>query len=218
MKPVASFVREIVDESEVALTALVEGYLNLSAYAKRIKPEVQRRARKDVAVGTIVVALCRYEIDARKRAALTPKVRLETISTRTALVEVSFNKTAKTTALLQAVYANEKLQEAEVLTVTSGIRELSLIFPEALKGEVLKVFKRETPTLIVEDLASLTLRFPPKYIHTPNAIFSMLRPLALNRINIVEVVSTYTELTVVVAQRDLQDAFAVLSELPHSGK
>jgi hypothetical protein len=36
----------------------------------------------------------------------------------------------------------------------------------------------------------------------------------LARINLVEVVSTYTELTVVVAQKDLQAAFAVLSRLP----
>jgi hypothetical protein len=89
-----------------------------------------------------------------------------------------------------------------------------LILPATLQGEVLKIFKGEAPTLVLENLASLTLRFPSRYLHTPNTTFALLRPLALNRINIVEVVSTYTELTVIVAEKDLQAAFAVLSRLP----
>ena len=110
------------------------------------------------------------------------------------------------------MYENEKLADADLLTITSGIREISLILPAALKGEVLKVFKGDKPTLIQEELASLSLRFPAHYLHTPNTIFALIRPFALNRINIVEVVSTYTELTVVVAEKDLQAAFAIMSK------
>jgi hypothetical protein len=214
MRPVASFVREILDESEIALTALIEGYLNLSAYAKKIQPEVERRAKRDVSAGTIVVALCRYEIDAKKRTPLTPRVKIESISTRSALAEVTFTKSQANRTRLRALHENEKLAEADLLTVTSGIREISLILPATLKGDVLKIFKGEAPTLVLENLASLTLRFPSRYLHTPNTTFALLRPLALNRINIVEVVSTYTELTVIVAEKDLQAAFAVLSRLP----
>jgi hypothetical protein len=214
MRPVASFVREILDESEIALTALIEGYLNLSAYAKKIQPEVERRAKRDVAAGTIVVALCRYEIDAKKRTPLTPKVKIESISTRSALAEVTFTKSQANRNRLRALHENEKLADADLLTVTSGIREISLILPATLQGEVLKIFKGEAPTLVLENLASLTLRFPSRYLHTPNTTFALLRPLALNRINIVEVVSTYTELTVIVAEKDLQASFAVLSRLP----
>lgn len=215
MRPVASIVREVLDESEVALTAFLDGYLNFSAYAKRIQPEVERRAKKEVAVGTIVVALSRYEIDAKKkRAPLTPKVKIESVSTRSALAELTFSKTQANRARLRALHENEKLADADLLTVTSGIREISLILPAALKGEVLKIFKGDSPTLVLENLASLTLRFSTRYINTPNTTFALLRPLALNRINIVEVVSTYTELTVVVAQKDLQTAFAVFSRLP----
>lgn len=213
MRPVAAVVREIVDESEIALSALSDGVLNLSAYAKKIRSEVSRRAKKEVAVGTIVVALCRYEIDAKKRARLFPKVKIESISTRSALVEMSFTKTAATVRRLRTLHENEKLAEADLLTVTSGIREISLILPSTLKSEVAKVFKGEKTTLVQDQLASLSLRFPAHYLHTPNTIFALIRPLALNRINIVEVVSTYTELTVVVAEEDLQAAFAVMSKL-----
>jgi hypothetical protein len=214
MKPIAAVVREIVDESEVILTALSSGVLNLSAYAKQIKTEVARRAKKDVPVGTIVVALCRYEFDAKKRTPLCPKVKIESISTRSALAEVTFAKSATNKARLRALHENEKLSDADMLTVTSGIREISLIIPAALKPEVLKVFKGDKPTMVQDNLASLTMRFSSRYLHTPNTTFALIRPLALHRINIVEVVSTYTELTVVVAEKDLQAAFAVMSQIP----
>jgi len=211
MKPVSSFVRDVIDESEVALTAMAEGYLNFSAYAKLIQSEVQRRAKREVSVGSIVVALCRYEIDARKKHRITPQVRVESISTRSSLVEVTFSRTRANRSKLRALHENSHLVEADILTVTSGIREISLIVPADLKDELLKVFKGEKPTLLVEGLASLTLCFSERYLHVPNTIFALLRPLALNRINIVEVVSTYTEMTIVVAERDLQRAFGVMS-------
>lgn len=214
MSTLASYVREILDESEVALSALLDGVLNLSAFAKKIQPEVARRARRDVSVGTIVVALCRYEPDVRKRGTLCPKVKIETISTRTGLTEITFAKTQATKARLKALHERPELLDADVLTITSGVREISLIVPATLTGAVRNVFRGDTPTLILEDLASLTLRFPSKYLHVPNTTYALLRPLALNRINLVEVVSTFTELTLVVASRDLERAFLVLNRLP----
>ena len=64
MKTVAAIVREIIDESEIALSALQAGILNLSAFAKKIQGDVSKRAQKNVTTGSIVVALSRYEYDA----------------------------------------------------------------------------------------------------------------------------------------------------------
>jgi hypothetical protein len=214
MKTVAAVVREIIDESEIALSALQSGVLNLSAYAKKIQADVSKRAGKNVTTGSIVVALSRYEYDAKKKTPLTPDVLVESISTRSNLTEVTFARTQSIRARLKDVHENKNLLEADILTVTSGVREVSLIVPTTLEKEVLEIFSDNEPTLILHDLACLTIRFPARYLHTPNTIFTLLRPLALNRINIVEVVSTYTELSVVVAEQDLQSAFAIFSNLP----
>lgn len=214
MKTVAAVVREIIDESEIALSALQSGVLNLSAYAKKIQADVSKRAGKNVTTGSIVVALSRYEYDAKKKTPLTPDVLVESISTRSNLTEVTFARTQSIRARLKDIHENKNLLEADILTVTSGVREVSLIVPTTLANEVLEIFSDNEPTLILHDLACLTIRFPARYLHTPNTIFTLLRPLALNRINIVEVVSTYTELSVVVAEQDLQSAFAIFSNLP----
>lgn len=214
MKTVAAVVREIIDESEIALSALQSGILNLSAFAKKIREEVSSRAGKSVTTGSIVVALSRYEYDAKKRTPLTPTILIESISTRSNLSELTFARTQTIRTRLKEIHENTNLLDAEILTVTSGIREVSLIVPSTLKNEVITIFSGTTPTLILEELACLTVRFPARYLHTPNTIFTLLRPLALNRINIVEVVSTYTELSIIVAEKDLQSAFTIFSKLP----
>lgn len=214
MKTIASYVREVLDESEVAFSALQEGFLNLTAYAKSIQAEVERRAKRDISVGTIVVAISRYELDTRKRLSILPKIRIESIAVRTGLAEVTFGQSRATRRKLRALYEESAFEEPDLLTITSGVREISLIIPGTMKSSVLKAFRGDAPTLVVEHLSSLTVRFPAKYLTTPNTIFALLRPLALNRINIVEVVSTYTELTIVVAEKHLQGAFAILSKLP----
>jgi hypothetical protein len=214
MKTVAAVVREIIDESEIALSALQSGILNLSAFAKKIREEVSSRAGKPVTTGSIVVALSRYEYDAKNRAPLTPTVLIESISTRSNLTELTFARTQTIRTRLKEIHENTNLLDAEILTVTSGVREVSLIVPSTLKNEVIAIFSGTAPTLVLEELACLTVRFPARYLHTPNTIFTLLRPLALNRINIVEVVSTYTELSIIVAEEDLQSAFTIFSKLP----
>lgn len=213
-KTIAAHVREIVDQSEIALDALRDGILNLSAYAKKILPEISRRSKRQISHGSIVVALCRYEMEVKKKSPIYPRISIESISTRTALSEITFIKSSSNSTRLRSLQENPKLAAGDVFTIVSGIREISLIVPSTLAGEVLKVFKAELPILTLDKLASITLRFPAKYLHKPNTTFALLRPLALHRINIIEVVSTYTEFTIILSEKDLNLAFAIFNGLP----
>ena len=78
MIKVAAVVQEILMGSEIAFSALSSGYLNLSAYASSIKSEVEKRARKPVRQGTIVVALSRLAKTLPKRPPIMPTIKVET--------------------------------------------------------------------------------------------------------------------------------------------
>ncbi len=218
MLKVANIVEEIINGSEIAHSALSAGLLNLSAYAKTIRSEVERKTRKEVRHGTIVVALSRLSKTLSKRAALLPKVRVENLSVKTGLVEIAFDRNKANRNLLRSLYQNEQFMEADFFTVTHGVTELSIIVPENFTKTVLKVFSRQKPKLLIDKLASLTVRYKEDCLFTPNVNYAVMRPLALKRINIVEIVSTYTELTFIVGEQDLQEAFLILSKLFHPAK
>lgn len=213
MIKVTEVVREVLFGSEIALSAMANGYLNLSSYAASIQPEVERHCRKPVRVGTVVVALSRLAktLDASKD--LVPEVEIRHIAAKTGLVELTFDKTRVNREKLQRLYQDNDFLSADFFTVTYGIGELSIVVPSNLKQAVLKLYAKQKPILLLEDLAALTVRFDETYIHIPNITFALLRPLAMRRINIVEIVSTYTELTFILHQSELKEAFVILSSI-----
>jgi hypothetical protein len=213
MIKIADTVRSIVYSSEVARSALSEGYLNLSAYGKKIQREVSRRARKPVQVGTIVVALSRLSKTIEKAKQIVPPVEITSLSVKTGLAEIAFDKTKINRDKLQLLYQDKDFLSADFFTVTSGNTELAIVCPMQLQKAVRRHFGNQKPKLELANLAGLTLRFDETYINIPNQTFALIRPLALKRINIVEVISTFTELTVLLYEKDLQEAFATFTEL-----
>ena len=114
---------------------------------------------------------------------------------------------------MRSLYQREQFLAAGFFTATHGVNELSIIVPEELSALVLKIFDKQKPKLFINKLASLTVHYGEKVLNTPNVTFAIIRPLALKRINIIEIVSTYTELTFIVAEKDLQETFLTLNTL-----
>ena len=206
-------VREIVFASQPELTALSRRLLNLSAYAKRIQPEVERRARKPVQVGTIVVTLSRLAVDLTEEDPLLPKIRMDSIAVKSSLAEITFNKTPDNKMRATKLHNDKNFAHADFLTITYGVSEISIFAPMALLPSILSAFKPEKPKLCLEDLAALTVQFGKQYIETPNLYFALLQAIAVRKLNIVELISTFTELTFLVRQADLNELFVIMNSL-----
>lgn len=212
MIKIADVVRDITSSSEIALSGLHVGHLNLSAYAKSIHKEVEERTKKPVRIGSIVIALSRF------RKTLTydnspffPKIVIEDLSVKSGLVEVAFDKTQTNLGKLKLLYKDKKFGAGEFFMVTHGTGEISIITLQKAEDHVLKTYHPQKPKAIYRDLVGITIRFDKRYIEIPNVIYTFIRTLALKKINIIEVVSTYTEITFLVRQKDLEKTFILLN-------
>jgi len=210
---VADIVRDIVFSSEPELTVLSRRTLNLSAYAKRIQPEVERLALKPVQLGTIVVALSRLSTELTVEDPLLPQIELHSIAVKSNLAEITFNKTAANKFRVQKLYTENELVQADFITITYGASEISIFAPMSLIQLILKQFSPDKPKLFLENLAALTVQFGEQYINTPNMYFALLRAIAVRKLNIVELISTYTELTFLVQQSDLNELFSMMNSM-----
>lgn len=213
MLKVTDIVRDILFSSELELTALSRRILNLSAYAKRIQKEVERRARKPVQLGTIVVALSRIAAEVTEEDPLLPKIELEGLAVKSNLAEITFNKSSTNKLRTQKIYTDSQFAQADFLTITYGAGEISIIAPMTLVKPVLKNFKPDEPKLLLENLAALTVQFGDHFIDTPNMYFALLRAVAVRKLNLVELISTFTELTFLVRQSDLNELFLLMNSL-----
>lgn len=209
MLKISAIVEEIVSGSEIIYSALSEGLLNLSAYAENIRSEVEARTKKPVKKGSIVAALARME-KKRVNSTITQNVKIDNLTIKSPIAEVVYDRTAESLSNLQKFYATTKVESHEYFTVTQGNNEISIICSEKLKDIILKLFEMK-PKVTVEKLVAVSIRFSEDYINQPNVIFSLLRRIAIKNVVIAELVSTYTELTFIVRQGDLDKVMGAFS-------
>ena len=217
MLKVSEIVKDLVLKSEIALTSLRGGYLNLSAYAKKIRPEVEELTKKSVTNGSIVIALSRFakELDrtSNNKDTLLPKIILDNIVVKSDLVEFALEKTRENIKLMQRLYQEKEVNMEGLFMISQGIGEITLITTKENIKILEKILKNARPKAVIDRLVAVSVTFNKKQLETPNIIFALVRTLALKRINIIEIVSTRSELAFVVRQADLQNTFITLNEI-----
>jgi hypothetical protein len=104
-------------------------------------------------------------------------------------------------------------QRSYFITFTQGIFETTIVASRDLKDSIISVFQGEKILSTIEDLSSITAQLPEGTADLPGAYDYILGALAWERINIVEVVSTLNEFTLVLKDEDIDRAFFILKRL-----
>lgn len=211
MRKVSDAVREKLLRCEPELLCLGNGVLNLSAFAKQIQKDIESATMKPVKLGTIVAALARLERELGTLEPIATPVRLLDIAVKSGLCEIAFEQSETNREHLQNLYALQRFSASEFFTATHGVGELAVVTSEKLKNTVLDTFKQCKPKLLLGGLCALTLRFEEHYINEPGQTFWLVKRVAVERINIIEVISTFTELTFILQERDINKAFSLFT-------
>lgn len=209
MLKVADIVADLINSNELALESMRAGLLNLSAYADKIHSQVENATLKEVQKGTIVVALSRLAKDTIKEPQLKPEVKVKNLKLTSSLACVSFEKTADLQRKI-AVLHPFQIAQNDLFAITEGASEVTLICNEGGLEEITKKIKAPIKSHFT-DLVAITLSLPEHYAQTPNVYHVLINALASKRINIIEVVSTYTEISFLVAKEDMEEALKALN-------
>lgn len=212
MIKIQPIVREIVMKEFEAYMALTEGYMNMSSYAYRIKPQVEELTKKQVTITSLVVSLSRLRKEFRKQKPLIHDVKITNITTKLPLSEIAFEASNAFLRELETLQKNIKVSHDDFFTVTAGTKEVDIICSVNLEPKILKHFKTK-PKIINHNFAAIGISYGPEVFGTPNVFFSLLSVTARARINIEELVSTPTEFIIIVAEKDFAKTVALFSEL-----
>lgn len=206
MKTTAAAVREIIQKDPIAYEALGRDMLNTHSYARSIHEQVEEWCMKEVQVNTIVTALRRMQPDTAGLATLVPDFFMEAISVRVGLAELAMVK-GEVSHKVGKWLDRQQHRPNEFFLTTRGNQETNFIFPERLL-DALKKKHTLNGVLngIVQGLAVVTLSYPSELTFEPNVGYALMRALALKHINVVEVISTYSEVSFVISKGDVDEA------------
>ncbi len=208
MIKISDVVREIVQEDLVATEALRMRILNLSAYASQIHRKVETITMKEVQIGTIVVALSRLIIEEISPGTISPFVPIRNVSVKGSLAELTYEKTEHSIVDLSKLDTST-FRRREFFALTEGLAEITIICPRE-ETQKIRLYFSAKPKSMIEKLVAISVRFPSEFLDIPNAVYTLVSALAVKRVNLVEMISTYTELTFIVQQENLDVSLSAL--------
>lgn len=206
-------VEQIISASPFLEDALTEGIINYSALARKIKPEVERRLLKDVQTGAILMALRRLSKKFKPTNTLKKIIHSNNdLIVRSNLIEFVIPNTEFTIEMHKNLIKLAELEEQYFMTITEGVFETTIIASNDLYEQIKAILPPEKITTQLTNLSSITIHLPTSNLYVPGLYYFFLKALAWEGINIIEVVSSYTELTIVLENKDVDRAFSVLKK------
>jgi hypothetical protein len=214
MVTIPEAVENIIKKSLFLEEALSIGIINISALARSIKPKVEREVMKEVQEGAIIMALNRFSQKLRKKAGEQEKIFRSTpdLMVRSNLIEITYSN-SELLVQKQKKLLDQLSGKQYFLTLTQGINETTIIASKELEAKILKIFKEEKIISRIDNLSSITVLLPLGTASIPGAYNYILKSLAWEGINVVEVVSTFNELTIILEDKNIDFSFSILKRL-----
>lgn len=215
MLTIPNAVEEVIKKKPFLEGALVEGLVNLSALARQLKPDIEKKVGKEVNDSAVIMALNRLVPRLELMSAMKFKKVIENIGdiiVRSNLSDYAFVN-SPTLHEKQAVLLGRVRQMKDVFcTFSQGIYETTLVVSSILVPLVDEIFADEVNISKTLDLSSITVKLPSENTICPGVYYYIFKELAWDNINITEVISTTNEFTVVVSDHDIHRAFTILMD------
>lgn len=212
MISIADALSDIIKSYPLIEEGLSKGIINYSAFAREVKPQIEKKLYKSVKEGAIVMALKRISEKLPKNGKKM-HFSLTDLTVRSNLSEFTFAN-SETLPEKQKELLNKIASQRDVLfTFTQGIRETTFIASSEITSDIKKIFAAEQMRANIDNLSSITIRLPVEHVYEPGVDYQILKQIAWENINIVEIVSTYTELTIIFDKKDVDRAFSILKDI-----
>ncbi len=209
MISVTNAVLDIIKQDEVGFEACAYGVLNYSAYADKIQEEVEEKTFKKVNKGTIVAAISRLaQTKLKDYPSYKPKIKISHLSIKSPLYTLVYTKTSDVQRRV-ATLTPFLVSPTDIFSITESTAEILLSCTETsrdfIKNHIGIIPKKE-----IEGVVALTAQFSEDLSNIPNLLHVFFTAFAHKRINLLYVVSGYTEISFLIEKKDMDEAIKSL--------
>lgn len=215
---IAQAVDELISASPFLEEALADELINVSSLARKLQPDIEKKLHKKVQPGAIVMAINRRPSGLSFR--ISKEIRefmrkLGDVIVRSDLRDYTFENSAGLIACNRKLM-DEIADEKEIFcTISQGVFETTLVVSNLLKSRIKEIYRKEKLIAQKTRLSSITIRLPESNTEVSGIYYFLLKNLAWSGINVCEVISTSNEVTFVVEEKDVHNAFSRLMGMKH---
>lgn len=200
-KSLAQVTRELIEQKPYLKYALEKNIVNHSALAQQIKNDLEKTLGRKVSIDAIAVSIRRYAETLQKTAGENEKKLLKLLSKsklnlKNDVADITFEKDFDGLKNVKPVHLIRGINATEVILNQDDLPKINL--KEAIK--------------VRENLVELTIVSPPEVETTLGWVQYIAELLAENNINMVEIVSCYTDTILILEEKDALKAYEILRQ------
>lgn len=219
MSTISKATEDIINRSPFLREAMTENLINISALARKIKPEIEKEIGRDIKEGAIVMSIKRMTPGVYHRLDLKINNVIGGIGdflVRSDLTDFTYENSDSLRDTQNSFIQQIGEDSDSFFTLCRGITETTYILNAKYADQLESVFKRERMKGHNKDLSSITVKLPETNVETYGVYYYIMKHLAWEGINIEQVVSTANEFTAIVKSDDIDQAFKILMQLKRS--
>jgi hypothetical protein len=213
MVTISHMVEHIVNERPLLFQAIEQDIVSYGNLAAQLQDEISKGMGKEVKHSAIVMALRRYSDKIQKKSAI-PKFDFHSeINMKTNLCDFAVRKSRTIFPKLESIQKLAEYDKGDFLNISHGNNEVSIVTNMKHMEQIKAELKDEDIIKVEVDLVSLSLNFSEKFLYTPGVISTIVRKLTWEDINIFELVSTFSELNLIISKKDAMRGYNALQRI-----
>lgn len=214
MPTIAHLTRKIIEKKPFLEEALSEGLINNAALAEKIIPELEKELKKKIKFSAVNLAIRRMAENLNKKAIIHLKFdKNSDITIKSNIIEIVLYKQDKIQEYIKKIYSLMNFARGDFLTITQGINEIMVITNEKYEKTIIEMLPEKIIKKKIKNLSTLTVNIPESAVEGIGLFYAISKALNWENINVIDIVSTYTEITLIVNENDASKAFDVLKNL-----
>jgi hypothetical protein len=192
--------------------------INVSSLARKLQPDIEKKLHKKVQPGAIVMAINRRPSGLSFR--ISKEIRefmrnLGDVIVRSNLRDYTFENSAGLISCNRQLMDEIGGEKEIFCTISQGVFETTLVVSNLLETRIRDIYLKEKLLARKTRLSSITIRLPESNTEVSGIYYFLLKNLAWSGINVCEVISTSNEVTFVVEEKDVHNAFSRLMGMKH---
>ena len=218
MVTISHKVQEILNRQVFLQEAIEHDIVSFNRLAEKIKPDIETEIGKKVKHSAIVMALRRHseKLEKTTKRPSFDYFRETILKTDVCYVIVEASPTAL--RKIQSLYYDIDFKKGGIFNVTQGNYEVGIITNQRYKEKLLDLLGDEKILNVVENLVVISLTYSKDFLFTPGIMYNILRFVAWENVNIISIILTFQELSLVISRDDTIRCYNILERLVKTSK
>lgn len=213
---VAEAVRKYVSNHPFIEEGLTDGIINLAGLARRMQRKISDQCGREVQAGAIIMGLRRlspnyyYQVSSGIKRFLN---KLGHFNVRYDISDYTFENSPTLIESQAKIFKYMASHPQFFYSYSQGLSESTIVASEELGEQLLHWLNDEKLITQKSNLAALSIMLPQENTEISGIYYFIFKQLAWQDINIVEVISTTHEITLVVSDQDVERSFRLIRAL-----